>query len=136
MILHPKHKRMASLICFGAAKDHLLLCMQSTRPPPERIKDHLLLCADSCVADSCVGEYFESFMVEMLHSRVEMLHSRECIGIRHLHLAFVSVRGSGQPHQPAKAPSAKHRSRTLFTRSSIHSPQTTAAHTAVKPTFW
>ena len=77
MILHPKHKRMASLICFGAAKDHLLLCMQSTRPPPERIKDHLLLCADSCVADSCVGEYFESFMVEMLHSRVEMLHSRE-----------------------------------------------------------
>ena len=31
MILHPKHKRMASLICFGAAKDHLLLCMLSTR---------------------------------------------------------------------------------------------------------
>ena len=64
---------MASLICFGAAKDHLLLCMQSTRPPPERIKDHLLLCADSCVADSCVGEYFENVENKVSKKRKEVM---------------------------------------------------------------
>ena len=121
---------MASLICFGAAKDHLLLCMQSTRPPPERIKDHLLLCADSCVADSCVGEYFESFMVEMLHSRVEMLARTGSV------LAFVTFiwhssvfvgRASRTSPPRRQAPSTCFR--TCFTRARAGPPRRQAPST-------